>query len=258
MRKLYLLIIVLVLTVLAGCGSGDTEGTGENVIAIGASADGYPQYFKEDDELKGYSVDVIEAIFDEMDYEIEWVLTDWNGILANLESGKVDTVANFAATEERGESYNFTDPYYNTKTVIATGEETENIQSLDDLDGKTIANVLGSNYENVLQENYPDGDYEIVTFEAADVIFADVANGQVDGFVSGREILLAQINDKEMPLEIVGEGFGEQAVALPFKETEENDELILEINETIELLKENGVLSELSEKWYGIDLLAEM
>ena len=257
MRKLVLLMSVLFLSLLAGCSSGEGAEAGAKVVKIGAGPDGYPQYFKEADELKGFSVDVITAIFDEMDYEIEWVLTDWNGILANLESGKVDTVANFAATEERGEHYNFTTPYYNSKTVIAAGTETQNIQSLDDLSGKTIANVLGSNYGNVLQENYPEGDYEIVTFESNDVIFTDVANGKIDAFVSGREILLAQINDKGIPLEVVGEPFGDQPVALPFKKTEENDALISEINHTIEKLKENGTLSELSVKWYGVDLLED-
>lgn len=255
MRRFIVLISVLFLSLLLGCSTDGGEEAGKKVIKIGAGPDGYPQYFKEGGELKGFSVDVIQAIFDEMGYEIEWVLTDWNGLLANLESGKVDTVANFAATKERGEKYHFTTPYYNSKTVIATGEKTQNIQSLDDLSGKTIANVLGSNYENVLKENFSDGDYEIVTFESNDVIYTDVGNGKIDGFVSGREILLAQINEKGIPLEVVGEPFGDQPVALPFKKTDENDALISEINNTIEKLRENGVLSELSEKWYGVDLL---
>src|SRR5699024_9263278 len=181
--------------------SGEVDGRKSD--EIGPSLDGYSKYFRERRELRGFSVDVIKDIFDEMGYEIEWVLTDWDGLLANLESGIVDTVANFAATEERGEKYHLTTPYYNSKTVIATGGKTQNIQSLDDLSGKTIANVLGSNYENVLKENFSDGDYEIVTFESNDVIFTDVGNGKIDGFVSGREILFAQINEKGIPLEVV-------------------------------------------------------
>ncbi|WP_068673559.1 transporter substrate-binding domain-containing protein [Oceanobacillus sp. Castelsardo] len=256
MKKLTILISTILVFFLVGCASsGGAQSSGEKVIKIGAGPDGYPQYFKEDGELKGFSVDVITAIFDHIGYEIEWVLTDWNGILANLESGKVETVANFAATEERGQKYHFTDPYYSSKTVIATGKENNSIQSLDDLNGKQVANVLGSNYENVLKETYPDDHYEIVTYESNDVIFTEVANGKIDAFVSGREILLAQINEKGIPLEVVGEPFGDQPVALPFKKTEENDAFILEINQALEELKEDGTISELSEKWYGMDLL---
>src|SRR5699024_6082513 len=173
MRRFVVLISVLFLSLLLGCSTDGGEEAGKKIIKIGAGPDGYPQYFKEGEALKGFSVDVIQAIFDEMGYEVEWVLSEWNGLRANLESGKVDTVANFAATEERGENYHFTTPYYNSKSVIATGEKTQNIQSLDDLSGKTIANVLGSNYENMLKEKFPDGDYEIVTFESNDVIYTD-------------------------------------------------------------------------------------
>src|SRR5690625_4886322 len=225
MRRFVMLISVLFLSLLLGFSTNGGEEAGKKVIKIGAGPDGYPQYFKEGGELKGCRGDVIQAIFDEMGDEIEWVLTDWKGLLANLESGKVDTVANFAATKKRGEKYHFTTPYYNSKTVIATGEKNRNIQSLDDLSGKTIANVLGSNYENVLKEKFPDGGYEIVTFESNDVIYTDVGNGKIDGFVSGREILLAQINGKGIPLGIVGEPFGDQPVALPFRSEEDTSEL---------------------------------
>lgn len=261
MKKFTIIISGLLLFFLVGCGdqarNEEKDPDGKKVISIGAGPDGYPQYYKEDNELKGFSVDVITAIFDKLDYEIEWVLTDWNGILANLESGKVDTVANFAATEERGERYHFANPYYSTKTVIATAKEKKGIQSLDDLDGKQIANILGSNHENVLKETYPEEDYEIVTYESNDVIYTDVASGRIDGFVSGREILLAQINDIGIPLEIVGEPFGDQPVALPFEKTKENEALILEINQALEELIEEGTYSEISEKWYGMDLLEE-
>src|SRR5699024_2789687 len=140
MRRFIVLISVLFLSLLLGCSTDGGEVVGKKVIKIGAGPVGYPQYFKEGGELDGRSVDVIQAIFDEVGYEIELVRTDWNGLLADVESGKVDTVANVAATNERGEKYHFTTPYYNSKTVIATGEKTQNIQSLDDLSGKTIAN----------------------------------------------------------------------------------------------------------------------
>lgn len=260
MRRWSVLLIALVLLVLAACGQGENSGqadeaSDEKVIKVGASPDGYPQYFMEDDEMKGFSVDVIKAITQEVGYEVEWVLTDWNGILANMETSKVDTIANFAVSPEREDKYNFTNPYYHSKTVIAVSENNETIHSLDDLKGKRVANVLGSNYANVLKEKDPNDEIEIVNFESQDVINSDVATGKMDAFVSGREILLAQINDKQIPLKIAGEPFGDKPVALPFVESEENNELISKMNTAIAKLKEDGTISELSKKWYGIDLL---
>lgn len=253
---------VLFLFFLAGCGedasSDETSSSSDNkVIKVGAVPDGFPHTFMEDEELKGFNVDVFHAVFEHLGYEVEWVLTDWNGVLANLESGKVDTAINFAATEERAEKYNFTDPYYSSKAAIATAKDNANIQSLDDLEGKQLASMMGTNFENVLKEHYPDENYELIVYESNDVVYTDVASGKVDGFIYGREQLMAQISQKDIPLQIVGEPFGDQPVAMPFQKTEENDAFILEINEAIEDLIDQGTFSEISLKWFDVDLLKD-
>jgi len=257
-----LFISTLVLFFVAGCGESASNeefsnSSQDKIIKVGATPDGFPHTYKEDGEIKGFIVDVFQAIFEKMDYEVEWVLTDWNGVLANLQSGKVDTAINFAATKERAEEYNFTDPYYSSKAVVATAKDNPKIQSLDDLEGKQLASIMGTNFENVLKENYPEENYELIIYESNDVVLTDVASGKVDGFIYGREQLLAQINQKDIPLQIVGEPFGDQPVALPFQKTKENGELILEINKAIDELKEDGTFSEISIKWFGVDLLED-
>ena len=261
MRTLkFTLVLLAIAALLAACGgeAGDSAdgGSDKKVVKVGATPDGYPQYFKEDGELKGFSVDVIEAIYDELDYEVQWEVTDWTGVLASMETGKIDTVANFAATPERGEKYNFSDPYYNSKAVLATGKDREEI-SFDELKKGKIAVAMGTNYPNVLTAAYPDEEFDFVTYESADVIYSDVSSGKLDAFVHGREILMAQINEKGLPLRVVGEPFGDQPVALPFKKTEEGDKMIEEVNGALEKLREDGTISELSEKWYGMDLLED-
>lgn len=256
MKKLiFLLSAGLVL--LTGCGGTD-EGAAspseEKVIRVGAVPDSYPTAFIEDEELRGFSVDMIKAIIEEAGYEIEFVITDWNGVLANLQSGKVDTASNFAATEERGQDYYFTEPYYSSKAVVAAAAEDPQIQSLDDLAGKELASIMGTNFENVLKETFPEEDYELVIYESRDVVYTDVASGRVDGFIFGREQLLAQINDRDIPLQIVEQPFGDQPVAMPFKKTEENEAIISDLNQAVETLREDGTFSDISLEYFGVDL----
>src|SRR5699024_4966823 len=95
MKRISLLLIVIGVLFLAACGQEDTKeaarATDEKVIKVGAVPDGFPVSYKEDDDLKGFSVDIIKEIAKEAGYEVEWVTSDWNGVLANLQSGKVDT-----------------------------------------------------------------------------------------------------------------------------------------------------------------------
>lgn len=261
-KKGMIFLAVLFLLILAGCGEDASKeendrSSDEKLIKVGAVPDSFPTSFKEDDELKGFTVDIIKAIFEHMEYDVEWVITDWNGVLANLQTGKVDTATNFAATEERGEEYYFTSPYYNSKAVVATAEEEPKLESLNDLEGKQLASILGTNFENVLEENFPDEQYELITYESNEVVYTDVASGKIDGFIFGREQLMAQINKKDIPLQIVDEPFGDQPVAMPFQKTEENEAFIEEVNQAIEELKANGIFSEISLEYFGIDLVEE-
>ncbi len=256
MKKRMILISVLILLFLSACGQNTDNGSAgdDTVIKVGATPDGYPQYFYENEKLEGFSVDMIEAIFAEIGYEVEWVVTDWTGVLASLETGKIDTVANFAQTPEREEKYSFTEPYYYSRAALGVAQDNDTIQSLEDVKGKQVGNVTGSNYQNVLKEQDPNDEIEIINYETPDVIHQDVASGKVDAFVTGREILLAQIKDKGIPLQVVGEAFGEKLVSLPFAKTDENEALIAEINEAVETLKADGTFRDLSMEWFGEDV----
>src|SRR5690606_39087893 len=163
MKKWLIILGIALLSFLAACGESEnasSESSGDKedkkVIRVGATPDGFPHTYVENEEMHGFIVEVFEAIFHRLGYEIDWVLTDWNGVLANMESGKIDTVINFAHTEERAKMYNFSDPYYSSKAAIATSRDNPNIDSLDDLEGKELASVMGTNFENVLKAHYPD------------------------------------------------------------------------------------------------------
>ena len=205
MKKIYSLLVLSSLVLLSACGNGSAGAADDNIITVATTPDGYPQNYMEDSELKGFSVDVYKAIFEDLGYEIEWETTDWSGALASFETGKADTLLNFAVTPERAEKYNYTDTYYYSRAGLGVAEDNDEINSLEDVKGKKVGNVMGSNYGEVLKEQDLDNEIEIVDYEGADVIHQDVANGNVDAYVTGREILLAQVKDKGIPLKVAEE-----------------------------------------------------
>ena len=153
MKKFKLLGIGLASAlVLAACGASAGEeatsldsGSADKTVTIAASPDGYPQHYQEGDELKGFSVEVAEAVAEEAGYEIEWALSDWSGVVAALQAGKADTAVNFANTPERRESYVYTDNYFYASTGIAVASDDTETNTLEDLYGETVNGVVGSN-----------------------------------------------------------------------------------------------------------------
>lgn len=254
MKLLHTGAIVLAGLILSGCDKTDTAASGQEVIRVGATPEGYPHNFLDHGQLKGFSVDIITAIAQKANLKIEWVMSDWVGVLGSLQTGKIDTVGNFADTPERRKQYDFTTPYYYSAAQLAVSKNNYNIHGLADMKGKTVAAELGSNYANVLKEFDPQNQIKLVTFEGMDVVANAVAQGKVDAFVSGQVILLGQIKQKGLPLKVVGEPFGVKPAALPFRKDARGEELRKKVDQAIQQLRADGTLKKISQKWFDTDL----
>ena len=180
-RTLSLLMAVLMLTavVLTGCSSGGTtSGAASSSDASSASSKAESEssaaegndllaqikekgtitvamegtwapwtYHDADDNLVGYDVEVAQNIAEKLGVEVNFVEGEWDGLLAGLDDGRYDIMVNgVGVTEERAEKYNFSTPYaYNRTAVIVRGDYDE-INSMEDLEGKTTANTISSTY----------------------------------------------------------------------------------------------------------------
>src|SRR5699024_1947688 len=124
-------ISILVIGIIAACGNSSTsdenteeentqEEESEKVLRAGSTAQSYPNGYEEDGELVGFDVEVFETIADNLGYSVEWVKADFAGLMGQLETGRIDTIANVVAiTPERLEAYNFTEPYsYAGVTIV--------------------------------------------------------------------------------------------------------------------------------------------
>ncbi|CAM5211625.1 Amino acid ABC transporter substrate-binding protein (PAAT family) OS=Ureibacillus acetophenoni OX=614649 GN=SAMN05877842_11923 PE=4 SV=1 [Ureibacillus acetophenoni] len=259
----FLLILTLVVGILAACGGakedtssneGATQTEEKKVIRAGATGQSYPNSYKENDKLVGFDVEVLETAAANLGYEVEWVNSDFSGLLGQLETNKIDTIANaVAVTEERQAKYDFSEPYSYLGITIVTHEENDQINSLEDLKGKTVSGVLGSNNVKNLQAYDKNGEIEIRTYETRDGAMNDAINKRVEGYVNAKPSLLAEINKGDLPLKFVGEPFVYEAVALPFVKGT-NDELREALSAEIQKLHEDGTISELSIKYYGEDV----
>ena len=254
MKRVKVLLALLALPLLQSCDKPPASVTEDAVLKVGATPDGYPHYFKDGNRVRGFSVDILEAVANKMHYKIEWVTSDWVGVLGSLETGKVDTVGNFADTPERRKKYDFSEPYYYSAAALAVSQKNTTIHGLNDMKGKTVAAELGSNYAKVLKEHDPDNQIKLVTFEGLDVVVNSVAQGKVDAFVSGQVILLGQIKRKHLPLKVVGDTFGEKQVALPFRKDTRGEALRAKVDNALKQLRADGTLQKISEKWFGQDL----
>ena len=181
LRKLIALaaIAILVLSSLAGCGSGPAEGESQpessfrtldeikesGKIVIGVFSDKAPfGYVDENGAYQGYDVYFAERIAQDLGVEVEYVAT-----------GKVDIIlANFTVTEERAQQVDFALPYMKVMLGVVSPDSAL-ITGVEELSGKTLIVVKGTTAETYFEKNYPD--VELQKYDE----YADAYNALLDG-----------------------------------------------------------------------------
>ncbi|MCA8866739.1 MULTISPECIES: amino acid ABC transporter substrate-binding protein [unclassified Halomonas] len=249
-RKLNLTLAALSLSVASGLLAASAQA---DTLRVGMSGGYFPFTFVEQDELKGFEVDVMNAVGEITGDDIEFVTASFSGLAGMLESGRIDTIANqITITPEREAKYVFTSPYVydGAQVVVRAGNDT--VQGVEDLSGKSVAVNLGSNYEQLLREQPNADEIDIRTYESN--IEQDVALGRVEAFVMDRVSATQVIKEKGLPLELAGQPFSTIENALPFRDDEAGREQRDRVDAALTELRESGELSEISEKWFATDI----
>ena len=121
------------------------QGVKLGKIKVGTNAE-YPPFESVDasGKIVGFDMDLVTAIAKAAGFEVEFVNTRWDGIFVALASGEFDAVSSAATiTEERKQTVNFSDPYFNAGQMIAVKQDSA-IKTPDDLNGKKVGVQLGT------------------------------------------------------------------------------------------------------------------
>ncbi|PID23069.1 ABC transporter substrate-binding protein [Sporosarcina sp. P3] len=264
MKKFKMMIWLLAASVLvlAACGNDEektsestAEDQGYNLVNEGkftfaASGVYKPFSFEEDGKLTGFDVEIGNALAEKMGLEANPVTNPFETILQGLVGNKFDAIiGSMAYTKERAEQADFTEPYYYSGGMIFVAKDNNDITSPEDLDGKKIGVVAQSTYEEPAKELSDD-----IQYYSSDVVALK------DLTVKGR--LDAVITADIVGYEAIDNGFEIKEIDKPMwveqpsiAVNKENPELTKAIDEALQEMIEDGTYEEISDKWFGRNLL---
>src|SRR5690625_7847827 len=76
-------------------------------------------------------------------------------------------------TEERAEVVDFSDPYYTSGPIFYVHNDTNDIETFDDLEGKNVGVVANSVYEDTVLEYIPEDN--LATYQSDTVALQDLS-----------------------------------------------------------------------------------
>jgi polar amino acid transport system substrate-binding protein len=142
----------------------------------------------EDDELRGFEIDVAKKLAADMGVEPEIVVYDWQRLIPALQAGEIDIIAaGMTITPERALQVNFSAPYQTGGIALATNvSRTANAKTLEDLNSADyrFGALEGTVGAELARRALPQADLQ--TFESPAAAEAALVNGEIDGFLEAQ------------------------------------------------------------------------
>ncbi|CAD5108705.1 transporter substrate-binding domain-containing protein [Zestomonas carbonaria] len=219
----------------------------------------YPPFEEigEDGKLKGFNVDIANALCEQMEAECELVRFEWDDLIPALDQKRADMiVASMSITEERLKQVDFTEKYTQTPAFFFAREGLvhEVIITPRRLAGKRIGVQRDTTFDSLLTERY--GTYaQIERFDSATLAYDALSAGQVDmvfddavsgymGFLNTpRGAGFERVGGKIVAPKYLGRGEG---IAVRKDDTALKDRL----NEALTAILDNGTYKRIERKYF--------
>ena len=272
----FALLLLIAALVLAACGGGSSEedpttddaaGSGgssssegdllaevqeEGKLIVGTEGT-YPPFTFHDEtgELTGFDVEIAREVGERLGVEVEFLETQWDAIFAGLDASRFDMVANqVGINEERQASYEFSDPYITSTAVLVVAKGNEEIKSFEDLEGKLSTQSLTSNYAETARSYGA----EIEGVEGFNQAIELLNSGRVEATVNDNLTVLDFLKQRpDANIEIVDEADDAAQSALLFRK--DSGAIVEEANKALAEMIEDGTYDEISERWFGENVL---
>jgi polar amino acid transport system substrate-binding protein len=233
MKKLILTTALIALT--AGAAAAQT-------IRMGTEG-AYPPYnfINDKGEVDGFERELGDELCARATLTCEWVTTDWDGIIPNLQSGNYDVIiAGMSITDEREEVIDFTQNYIPpAKSAYLALDAGTDVKGL-------VAAQTGTIQAGYVQESGAT----LVEFATPDETVAAVRNGEADAVFADKDYLAPILAESNGQFAWAGAdvqlGGG---VGMGLRESD--TELKEKFNAAITSMKEDGTLNTLIVKWFG-------
>ena len=220
----------------------------------------YPpfNYFDSAGTIKGFDIDIRNALCEQMKVTCEWVTTDWDGIIPALNANKFDTIlASMAITEKRREKVSFTKPYYFNAVRFVVRKDLNLTDAMpQDLKGLVIGTQSGTQEVKILNNFYPDS--KVKRYPKLDDALLDLETGRVDAVLASQFVLGDWLDKQEDDgcCTFIGKRFvDDENLGTGIAVRKNDNELRENLNKAIDAIMADGTYTSIREKYFSFDIM---
>ncbi|WP_353096460.1 amino acid ABC transporter substrate-binding protein [Tissierella praeacuta] len=266
MKKVkFLMILVVVLSLFAsGCESksktvdawSKIEERGS--IIVGLDDTFVPMGFRDNNgDLTGFDVELAKEAIARIGLKAEFQSIDWNLKEQELDSGNIDLIWNgYSISEERLKKVKFSKPYLDNRQIVVVLNDSD-IGTKKDLKNRIVATQNSSSSLEALEKADAINDFkdsDIILFDTYNEAFMDLEVGRVEAVVADEILARYYIAERgQEKYKVLEEDFGDEEYGVGIRL--EDKRLLEKLNKALDEMKEDGTSKDISEKWFGENII---
>jgi len=269
----FAMMMVVMLAVFAGCSSSSDTNSGtadsgtaqdnslQNVLDKGTLVLGLDDSFPpmgfrdENNNIVGFDIDVATEVANRMGVELKLQPIEWSTKEMELNTGSVDCLWNgLSIDDERKQAMDLSEPYMTNRMVLVVLNDSEYTDQAS-LAGKTIGVQNGSTAEKILEESdFSKTIGNTIGFKDNVTAFMELETKGIDAIFMDEVVANYAITSQNKDFKVLEDGLTEEEYAVGFKKG--NTALKNEVQKYIDEMKADGTMTQISEKWFGKDVVS--
>jgi polar amino acid transport system substrate-binding protein len=227
-------------------------------IVVGTSADYAPfEYYTDEFALDGFDMALIQAIVQEMGYNIVVRDLAFDGLGDALQLGQIDiAISAISYTSERDAVIDFSNVYYISEAAVLASADSGigPITSAEQVSGYTVGVQSGTVFQRWLQEGLVDTgllpEESLFVYQNIDDAIADLTEGRIDLVMLDAIPAETAVNDPDLNVAIVASELDRQRYAIAMANGEA--ELQMALNKALAAVQATGYITQLSQTYLGL------
>ena len=202
-------------------------------------------------EIVGFDIEVVQAAAKKAGVEVKFVNTPWEGIFNALGQGDRDMVVSAVTiTEERKQTMDFSDPYFDAQQLIAVKDNSK-IAKFADLKKLKVGVQTGTTGDEAVTKLQGKTSANVKRFESTPLALKELEAGGVDAVVADNGVVVHYVaNNPAAKFKTVSDkSFAPEQYGVAFKKG--NTELQGKIDKGLADIKADGTYNKIYAQYFG-------
>lgn len=203
-------------------------------------------------EIVGFDMDVVSAIAQKGGFEVKFINTPWEGIFNTLAQGDRDVVVSAVTiTEERKQTVDFSNPYFDAYQLIAVKNDSK-VTQFSDLKKLKVGVQNGTTGDEVITKLQGKSSANIKRFESTPLALKELEAGGVEAVVADNGVIVNYVanNSGSNFKTVTDNSFAPEQYGIAFKKG--NTELVELFNKGLAEIKADGTYDAIYKRYFGV------